>query len=117
MNFTRQQREEYNIHRANACEGLKITGSKYNWFRRYGQTLHKIYENQCNGYQNDYGKEDQKEAAADEREEQVINDALQAEAQNLGLFLFLQTDPRGATVYLNTEAMTPSNYNQGYCIY
>jgi hypothetical protein len=48
--FSRIQRENYNIDRQRICEKLGITKNEYNSFRRYGQTLRKLYEDQCNGF-------------------------------------------------------------------
>lgn len=111
--YNAKQREQYNKDRSITCERLGISENQYNAFRRYGQKLHKIYENNCNGYSDSY------EEQADEREEQVINDAIDAKCKNLGLEFYLQTDPRGATIYLSKEPIESNNYNRfgSECIY
>ena len=109
--YTKSEREQYNQHRANVCEKLGITKNQYNWFRRYGQKLHTIYENNCNGYESSTAEQ------ADEREEQVITDAINAECVNLGLTVYYQTDPRGATIYLDKSPIKRESYNNSSCIY
>ena len=109
--YTKKEREYYNQHRANVCERLNITKNQYNWFRRKGQAIHTILENYCNGY------EDKTKEAEDEREEQVLTDAVEAECHNLGIYGFFQTDPRGATIYLDKSPITQMNYTNTSCIY
>jgi hypothetical protein len=38
-------------------------------------------------------------------------------ASKLGLHYYLQTDPRGATIYLDTQEIPENNYTQAVCIY
>lgn len=106
--YSKKEREIYSHDRDITCDRLGITKNQYNWFRRKGQALRKIYEDQCNG----------DETEAIEREEQVLTDAVIAEAKNLGLHIHLQTDPRGATIYLGTTEIPENNYNtSAHCIY
>ncbi len=106
--FSKREREIYNQDRAITCERLGITINTYNWFRRKGQLLHKIYEDYCNG----------DETEATQREEQVLNDAVTGQAKVLGLHIFFQTDPRGATIYLGTTEIPENSYNtSAHCIY
>ena len=120
MNYTAKEREIYNQDRQITCERLGITVNQYNWFRRKGQILHTIYENDCNGHWNErLQKEDTIARDTDEREEQVTNDAIASRCKELGLHYFLQTDPRGATIYLSHEPIEHNNYNRSgsHCIY
>lgn len=111
MNYTKKQRDHYNEDRRITCYHLGITENQYNWFRRMGQTLHKIYEDNCNGL------------IDDEVEYQNIVNPLYAKvedkANKLALYVFFQTDPRGATIYLSKEQITDINYNRpgSECIY
>jgi len=45
--FPKQERQRYNEDRERACKRLGITKNQYNWFRRKGKRLHKIYEDYC----------------------------------------------------------------------
>jgi hypothetical protein len=110
--FTKTQREHYNHDRDITCERLGITKNTYNAFRRMGQALHQEYENQCNGF----------ESTADERDSEVREEQLNNQARDLakqyGLFIFFQTDPRGATIYLSKEPIPYNDYNRAaQCIY
>jgi hypothetical protein len=52
--FTKLERERYNEDRERACKRLGITKNQYNWLRRKGEELRKVYENDCNGlYKNE----------------------------------------------------------------
>jgi hypothetical protein len=107
--YSTKQREYYNHDRDLVCKALGITKNQYNWFRRIGQDLHKVYENDCNGL---YQEENEAEHEANR-----YYGPCDRKVKELGLFIYYQTDPRGVTIYLNTEPMTQSNYNQGHCIY
>jgi len=110
MNYTKKERQEYNESRARTCARLGITKNNYNALRRAGQALHKIYEQNCNG------------ELAEQAYEQVVNplySKAEAYAKRIKLYIYFQTDPRGATIYVSRENnMTASNYNSaGTCIY
>ena len=47
--YTKKERERYNEDRKRTCERLGITKNQYNWLRRKGEALHKIYIDNCNG--------------------------------------------------------------------
>ena len=49
MTYTKKERERYNDDRARACKRLGITKNQYNWLRRKGEALRKVYEANCNG--------------------------------------------------------------------
>lgn len=106
--YTQKQRDYYNINRDRTCAELKITKNDFNWFRRVGNELHRIYELNCNG-------EITEEAY--EANTGVLYELADKKAQNLGLFIFYQTDPRGATIYLDTKEIPENNYNSAHCIY
>ena len=107
--YTKTERERYNHDREITCQRLNITENKYNWLRRKGQELHKIYEDNCNGViQTD--EEYYKQTEPIEKEVNVY-------CKNLGLFVYFQTDPRSATIYVDTKPIPDDNYNQAQCIY
>ena len=101
--YTKKERESYNQDRDRACERLGITKNQYNWFRLRGIELHKIYENECNGIE------------VDSHLEGDIITAIRSRLN--GLYLYIQTDPRGASIYLDTKAIPNNNYTQAVCIY
>lgn len=107
--FTKLERKRYNENREKACKRLGITKNQYNWLRRKGEELHKVYEDNCNGVieENDYF------AKTKAIEDEIINKVV----VKLGLFVYFQTDPRGATIYLDTKEIPENNYNQAVCIY
>lgn len=107
--YLKNEREEYNQRRDRVCVELGITKNQYNWFRREGEKLHMIYEDDCNGVFND-------EETADSHY-QPIYDRVDAKVKELGLHIYYQTDPRGATIYLDTKKIPENNYTQAYCIY
>lgn len=111
MSYSKKQREWYNHDRQLVCEALGITKTQYNWFRLKGQALHSIYEDQCNGFESE-----EQEKYADNLETK-LNAMVEAKAKELGLFVFFQTDPRGATIYLDTKEIPYNNYNKAHCIY
>lgn len=118
--FTKKERERYNEQRERICQRLGITKNQYNWFRRKGEALHRIYEANCNG---DYDK------LANNLKDGVSAEAMYdidcatkegliiAKAKKLRLFVYFQTDPRGATIYLDKVSIPENNYTQSYCIY
>ena len=110
MEYTLKEREAYNRDRDITCERLGITKNEYNSFRLNGQALHNIYEMSCNGEI----EEDQYQSATGR-----LYAKLDAKAKELGLYIFYQTDPRGATIYLSKEPIADNNYNRlgSECIY
>jgi hypothetical protein len=109
--YSRIEREHYNKDREITCERLNITENQYNWLRRKGQILHKIYEDNCNGIiQTDedyFGM-----TVPIEKEIKVYLNKV-----NPKLHVYFQTDPRGATVYVSYMTLKDDNYNQGQCIH
>ena len=108
MNYTSKERKEYNDYRERACKRLGITKNQFNWLRRKGNELHRLYEDQCNGTIN--------EAIATEKENNIYN-LVDAYVKKLNLFIYYQTDPRGATIYLDTQVIPRNNYTQAQVIY
>jgi hypothetical protein len=111
MQYSSDERKYYNQYRLNACDRLSISKLKYNQFRRLGEALHRIYENDCNGL---YESEDASEQAATPLYAKVfklINN------NHPCLFVYYQTDPRGATIYLDTQPIKRDSYNNAVCIY
>lgn len=92
--YTLKERKEYNENRDRACERLNITKNQYNWLRRKGNELHKLYEDNCNGVID--------EAQSTEQENNLY-DIVDEYVKELNLFVYYQTDPRGATIYLDVK--------------
>ncbi len=106
---SKKEREEYNEQRKRACERLGITENQYNWLRRKGQALHLSYERNCNG-----------EYANDQQYETIVNpiyEMVETYVKKIGLHVYFQTDPRGATVYVSREPIPENNYTIATCIY
>ena len=109
--FTKQERERYNEDRERACKRLEITKNQYNWLRRKGEELRKIYEDNCNGL---YKTEEESDKA--ERDLIYQINVYKQECEEL-LYAYFQTDPRGATIYLDREPILENNYTNAVCIY
>lgn len=105
--YTKKEREYYNEQRERSCQRLGITKNQYNWLRRKGQELHYIYVADCNGEL--------------ENESQCFEDPIYKKVneyvKKLGLFVYYQTDPRGATIYIDKVEIPDNNYNQAVCVY
>jgi len=111
--YTKKEREYYNQDRDKACKRLNITLSQYNYLRLKGEALRQVYENDCNEI---YKTEEENNLA----ENKIKMKIWQYRLKNINLKAlkwFYQTDPRGATIYLDTEEISESNYNQAVCIY
>lgn len=104
-------------HIKQTCERLNITREQYEWFLKYANKLHRIFENQCNGYQDINGNWDQEASDKEETIEEKLKEKINREAKKLGLFTFFQGDPRGGSLYLDTKEIPYDNYTQAYCIY
>ena len=109
MTYTKTERQHYNKDREITCKRLGITENQYNWLRRKGEELHKIYEDNCNGV---IQTDDEYFALTE-----VIEKQVKEYIKPLGLHVYFQTDPRGATVYVDKEPIPENNYNQAHCIY
>jgi hypothetical protein len=105
--YTKQERKRYNEYRDRACQRAGITKNQYNWLRRKGAELHKLYEADCNG-----------EAEPEQVfVENAYYKAINAYISKLGLSIYYQTDPRGATIYVDRQPIPENNYTQAICIY
>lgn len=109
--YTKREREIYNENRDRACQRLGITKNQYNWLRRKGEELRKVYENNCNGL---YKTEEESDKA--ERDLIYQINVYKQKFEEL-LYFYFQTDPRGATIYLDTKEIRDNNYTQAVCIY
>lgn len=109
--YTKKEREQYNHSREIVCKDLGITVNQYNWFRRKGAELNRIYTDNCNGF---YENEDEYEKISAEVETKVSK-----RVNDLELFVYFQTDPRGATIYLSKKPIESNDYNRSgsHCIY
>lgn len=114
--YTKTERQHYNEMRARVCDQLGITKNQYNWLRRKGNALHRLYEFQCNGCDNN-GWSSEKTQARWERQEEELYKQVHEYVNKLGLYVFFQTDPRGATIYLDDREIPDNNYTNSYCIY
>jgi len=108
MNYTKSQREYYNEHRNRVIADLGITRNQYNAFRRIGDQLHSLYEQSCNGTIDEQAYEDSTNvwyAVADRM------------ALQFHLYIYYQTDPRGATIYCSKDPIAKNSYTNASCIY
>jgi len=103
MSYTLKERQEYNARRVAVCEALGITKNEYNKFRRLGEQLHRVYEDNCSG-------EDYKEADYEKALELPVKKIYEAAK---GLHVYLQTDPRGGVVVLRQGAYTQEQLHEG----
>lgn len=106
--YTKKEREQYNLRRKIVCKDLGITVNQYNWFRRKGEELNRIYTDNCNGV---YETEDEYFLTIS-----PIELSVEDKAKKLLLFVYFQRDPRGASLYLGKEVMDSMNYNRGRAI-
>lgn len=113
--FTKLERERYNENRERTCKRLGITKNQYNWLRRKGEALHKVYEDNCNGVI----AEDAYNLRTGDLEQAIyaylIKQKLNTKKHKM--YVYFQTDPRGATIYLDTKEIPKNNYTQTVCIY
>ena len=75
--------------------------------QKIGKTLHKRYEDNCNG--------DISETDVDEEGNDLVADKLQKDADaiaaNVGLYVYHQTDPRGWPLYVSYSPINDNEYN------
>jgi len=109
MTYTKIERERYNQDRVRVCERLGITINQYNWLRRKGEALRKVYEDSCNGVI--------AEDAYDLLTTSIEDNVKEYISGGEKYFVYFQTDPRGATIYLDTKPIPENNYAQAVCIY
>jgi hypothetical protein len=104
----KQQKEYYQAYKQKVMDSLDMSEDIFNMFRLNGLKLNKIYTDYCNG--------DITEKEEDKLEYPIYT-KLKSVCQLLGYFIYYQTDPRGATIYLDTKPIPDNNYNSAYCIY
>lgn len=94
---------------------VSVTISVYKKLLPVARQLHNIGIRQCNGYADtDWGrKQEQRDIA---KESNLLNKAISL-ADEIGLQIFHQTDPRGVSLYLVTNEMDSTNYSNGIAIY
>jgi hypothetical protein len=107
--FTVKERARYNEYRQITCKRLSITENQYNWFRREAEKLHRLYEDNCNGI---FESESQYL-----KDTEAIEGKIMVKAGGLKLYQYFQTDPRGASLYLDIKPIPENNYTQANCIY
>lgn len=73
---------------------------------KIGSRLHRYYEHICNGY--NYEKYER-------LSEKLENRAVEL-AEEMGIFIYIQTDPRGATIYIDSEPIPDNNYTRAVCL-
>jgi hypothetical protein len=106
------------VRKQRSCEKLGITSGQWSYIKRLGTMLENCYVNDCNGFYNEYtGKEDERRAKWNENQEARLEKNAQKFANDNKLYLYLQTDPRGATIYLDKVEIPENNYTQAVCIY
>lgn len=117
------QREYRHAHIHHVMEELNITRKQYTSLLLLGNKLHTIYERSCNGYTGDnpvyQGKlmvnrytDEMYEADTKPLYEKAIN-----LCKSLGLHVYFQTDPRGATIYVDNKPISDTAYTNAHCIY
>ena len=100
--------ERTSILRKRNREYLGISKARYNWFKRMAEALREVYIFTCN------------EEVSEEDIGLVVSSAEQeifAKAGGMGLYAYLQTDPRGASLYLDIKPIESNAYNKARCIY
>lgn len=108
MTYSKKEREQYNQYRTWSCMKLGITENVFNQFKTIGKKLRQQYENRCNT------------DISDETYESIVNPIYEKAdklAKNLGLYIYYQTDPRGATIYLDKKPISENNYTVATLIY
>lgn len=109
--YNKKEREFYNQHRDIVCEELKFTKNDYNYFRRVGEDIQKLCENNCNGVLNEIDYSRQLTHC------EAILIGRMARMDRLDINYYIQTDPRGASLYLSLKSLDQTNYDRGNCIY
>ncbi len=112
----------------NTLERLPMMNNEdYRALRKAGLTLHRWYEHECNGviqrdgddcqgapywYNTHTGK---RICKAPDREKGAVK-RIEAICKRLGINYYLQTDPRGGTLYVDVQPIPNNNYNRAVFI-
>lgn len=83
---------------------------------RIGRRLRAIYTDQCNGFQDNLGGWDSEADEKAKKEANKLEDKARAIVKAMGAYIYIQTDPRGATIYIDSGEIPADNYNQAVCI-
>lgn len=99
----------------------QMTNEDFRALRKAAITLHGWYEHECNGaiqrcedtglaywHNTNTGK---RICRAPDREKGAIK-RIEAICARLGLYYYLQTDPRGGTLYVDNQPIPDNNYNR-----
>jgi len=113
--YNAKERAVYNQDRERACKRLGITKNQYNWLRRKGNEYHSACEENCNGTYTEQQYEVRTKCLENEIYHYLIIQKLNTKEHKL--YIYFQTDPRGATIYLDTVKIPENNYTQAVCIY
>ncbi len=104
-----------------------MTNEDFRALRKAALTLHGWYEHECNGAIQRDGDDcegapywhntntDKRICKAADRERGAIK-RIKAVCQRLGLHYYLQTDPRGGTLYVDSQPIPENNYNRAVFI-
>ena len=117
MTIKQRQAEWHEKEIQIALEELSITKDQYKQFVTLGKKLNKIYCDNCNGYLGTDGNwSDELQEKAEAKESKLVSQ-VNSLCTSLNLYYYLQTDPRGATIYLDTKEIPDNSYNNAHCIY
>lgn len=95
------------LGRADSANPLFVRGLREMAWK--GERLRKRFENSCNYV---WASGSSYEAGS-----AMIAKAIHALARDCGLHCYLQTDPRGATVYVANEPLNDQNYSDAACLF
>ena len=101
-------KQQYGIYKQRIIDDLGISESDFNTFRLIGKTLNRLYCRNCNGTISEL-KYEELTRMQYSRADRI--------SKKLGLYIYYQTDPRGATIYLDDKPIPENNYNVAHCIY
>jgi hypothetical protein len=111
MEYTKNDRENYNRDREVVCDRLKLTINQYNYIRRLNYELIRIFTDNCNGIiEND----DQYYSLVNPIIEKLNNYLYHNKNMDMSItrYFHLQTDPRGNCIYISDTPINESNYNK-----
>lgn len=92
------------IRKQRGCEKLGITEGQWAYIKRVGTMLENLYAEECNGYG---------QPAFEVKWERIAKKF----ATDNKLNIYLQSDPRGACIYLDTKPIQENRYTNAVCIY
>ena len=100
---------------------LKYFAFRFEELKKLSRKLHKIQENQCNGYSDFKGDWDSKREQADLKREKKLYARAEEIAKEFNLKAYLQGDCRGCALYLIEESEfikgSNCNYTNGIAVY